>query len=133
MDLVGDVAAQLKLEPYTAAGLAGALLQLVEDLVLERVDYAAAGRMRNALPEVADWRGAAPTVVPGTLSLSTLTAAPQGDESEWSSILIRFGATPEQRPATVKLVRVREFLRGRLDDALLEQVTRAVPMLASNS
>lgn len=128
MEIVAALSAQLRLEENIAAGLAGALLQLVEDLVLERVGYGAAGQMRNAVPELAEWRGSAPTIAPGMLSLAGLPASPgPGDEGEFASVLTRFGAEASAAPVVAGLL--AQFLAGRLDARLFASVVGAVPLL----
>ncbi|MDP1829384.1 MAG: hypothetical protein Q8L48_39325 [Archangium sp.] len=129
MEIVAALSTQLKLEENTAAGLAGALLQLIEDLVLERVDYGAAGRMRKAVPELGEWRGSAPTIAPGMFSLSALPASPgPGDEGEFASVLTRFGADASAGPMVAGLL--SQFLATRLDSKLFASVVGAVPMLS---
>jgi hypothetical protein len=132
MEIVTALSTQLKLEESTAAGLAGALLQLIEDLVLERVDYGAAGRMRKAVPELGEWRGSAPTIAPGMFSLGALPPAPgPGDEGELASVLTRFGADASAGPVVAGLL--AQFLSARLDAKLFASVVAAVPMISSSS
>lgn len=127
MNIIGALAAQLKLEPEAATGLAGALLLLVEDLVLERVDYATAGRMRTAVPEVTFWQSSAPTIAQG-FSLDALPAAAgPTDQGQLEAVLTRNGLDANAAPVAMKLI--GEFLTARLDGALLATVKQAVPLL----
>lgn len=130
MDIVGSLSAQLKLEENAAAGLAGALLLLVEDLARDRINYAVAGQIREAVPELRDWQTSAPTIAPGMLSLSSLPppSAP-GDEGELAAVLSRFGVAASQVPVAASLT--WQFLASRLDPALLSSVVAAIPLLRS--
>jgi hypothetical protein len=130
MDIVGSLSAQLKLEENSAAGLAGALLLLVEDLARERINYAVAGQIRDAVPELRDWQTSAPTIAPGMLSLSSLPpATAPGDEGELAAVLSRFGIAPAQAGVAASLT--SQFLASRLDPALLGSVVAAIPLLRS--
>ncbi len=128
MDLVGALGAQLKLEEPAAASLAGGLLLLVEDLVRERVSYAAGAQLRAAIPELAEWQHTAPTIAPGTLTLDTLPppTAP-GDEGEFAAVLSRFGL--EAGKTSLAITLLVHFLSRRLDSAALNAIVAAIPLL----
>lgn len=132
MDIVAALGAQLNLEENSAAGLAGSLLLLVEELVRDRVNYAAAAQMRDAVPELRDWQTAAPTIAPGLLSLDSLPppTAP-GDEGELAAVLSRFGVGADGSSLAAALT--HQFLASRLDSALLGSVVAAIPLLQPTS
>ena len=129
MDIVGVLAAQLELEESSAAGLAGGLLLLVEEIARERINYAAGAQLREAVPELRDWQTSAPTIAPGMLSLDSLPppSAP-GDEGEFAGVLSRFGIAASRTPQVAAVV--RQFLEARLDPAMVGSLTSAMPMLA---
>jgi hypothetical protein len=128
MDIVGAMAKQLNLEEGTAAGLVGAGLLLIEDLIRERIGYAAGAQLRESVPELRDWQTSAPTIAPGMLSLDNLPppSAP-GDEGEFAAVLSRFGVGPEKTTMVGTLL--VQFLSRRLDGATLDTLIRAIPML----
>ena len=68
MDIVAALSTQLKLEEESAAGLAGGLLLLIEDVVREKADFASASSIRQAVPEMRDWQMSSPTLAPGMLA-----------------------------------------------------------------
>ena len=129
MDIVGALSAQLNLEENSAAGLAGGLLLLVEEIARERINYAAGAQLRDAVPELRDWQTSAPTIAPGMISLSSLPppSAP-GDEGEFAGVLSRFGIAASSTPQVAAVV--RQFLEARLDPSMVGSITTAMPMLA---
>ncbi len=132
MDIVAALATQLKLEADSASGLAGGLLLLVEDLVREKVSFAAASVIRNAVPEMREWQMSSPTLAPGALDLAALSALPPtapGDEGEFAAVLGRFNVAPLSVDTAASLV--GQFLQHRLEPAAFEVVKTAVPMLAA--
>jgi hypothetical protein len=129
MDLVSALSAQLKLEEDSAAGLAGGLLLLVEEIARERINHAAGAQLRDAVPELRDWQSAAPTIVPGMLSVGSLPPPVEpSDEGEFAGVLSRFGIGASRTPQVASLV--HQFLAARLDPAMVGSLSRAMPMLA---
>lgn len=128
MDIVGALSTQLKLEENAAAGLAGGLLLLVEELARERINYAAGAQIRDAVPELREWQTSAPTIAPGMLSLDSLgpPSAP-GDEGEFAGVLSRFSVPASSTPLAASLV--LRFLSSRLDAAMVQAIVGAMPML----
>lgn len=132
MDIVAALGTQLKLEEDSAAGLAGGMLLLVEDLVREKVNFDAASVIRKAVPEMRDWQMSSPTLAPGMLNLASLAAAPPpapGDEGEFAAVLGRFGIPPLSVDTAASLL--GQFLQHRLEPAAFEVVKKAVPLIAA--
>lgn len=129
MDIVAALSTQLKLEEQAAAGLAGGLLLLIEDIVREKASFAAASCIRAAVPEMRDWQMSSPTLAPGMLSLSSLPPAHPlaGDQAEMISVLGRFGVDAGEADLAASLM--LEFLTSRLDQANLAVVVAAMPSL----
>lgn len=130
MDIVAALATQLKLENDSASGLAGGLLLLAEDLVRERVSFAAASVIRANVPEMREWQMSSPTLAPGMLDLATLNALPStppGDEGEFAAVLSRFGLAPLSVDTAASLL--GQFLQHRLEPAAFEVVKNAVPLI----
>ena len=129
MDIVAALSTQLKLEEESAAGLAGGLLLLIEDVVREKADFAAASSIRQAVPEMRDWQMSSPTLAPGMLSVEDLAQAPEttGVRGDFLSVLGRFGVDGH---ATEKIsLLMGQFLQLRLAPEEFAVVTGAMPML----
>lgn len=128
MDIVAALSAELKLEESAASGLAGGLLLLLEDIVREKASFAEARCIRDAVPEMRDWQMSSPTLAPGMLSLDSLPPAHPlaGDQSEFLSVLGRFGLDESAAPRVASLM--SRFLASRLDPAALAVVTTVAPL-----
>ena len=129
MDIVGALSSQLKLEENAAAGLAGGVLLLIEDIVRDKVDFEASSRIRLAVPEMRDWQMSSPTLAPGMVTLESLSPAHQleGDLRELVGVLERFQLDAAVAPRVAALM--LEFLTSRLDPLALGVVTGAMPLL----
>lgn len=124
MDLVGALSNGLGLEENAARGLAGQVLGLVEELVREKISFGTAARMRDAIPEMSQWQLAAPTMRPGTLSLTSIDTPTPG-RSELELLLERFQVELTALGAVRALT--LEFLTTRLERGLLAKVVTAMP------
>ena len=133
MDIVGALSSQFKLEENAAAGLAGGVLLLIEDLVRDKVDFAASSRIREAVPEMRDWQMSSPTLAPGVVTLDSLSPIHQaeGDLRELVGVLSRFQLDASAAPQVASLM--LQFLTTRLDPMALGIVTGAMPSLISKT
>lgn len=129
MDIIAALKTQLKLEEEAAAGLAGGLLLLIEDIVREKATFASASCIRESIPEMGDWQMSSPTLAPGMLSIHTLPPSHPlaGDQSELVSVLSRFGVDETSAARATSLM--AQFLASRLSPENLAVVTGAMPML----
>ena len=129
MDIVGALSSQLKLEENAAAGLAGGVLLLIEDIVRDKVDFEASSRIRLGVPEMRDWQMSSPTLAPGVVTLESLSSDHQheGDLRELVGVLSRFQLDANAVPQVASLM--LEFLTTRLDPLTLGVVTGAMPLL----
>ncbi|MBL8912514.1 MAG: hypothetical protein JNM17_17610 [Archangium sp.] len=126
MDLVGAYVSELGLPENAARGLAGQFLGLIEDTVREKVSFGIAAKIRDAVPEMAQWQLAAPTLRPGTLSLNDLAGTSMLDpKAERDSLLNRF-SVPAARAAKVQSLALA-FLSTRVEPSVLAAVTKALP------
>jgi hypothetical protein len=131
MDIVGALSSELKLEENAAAGLAGGVLLLIEDIVRDKVDFDASSRIRLAVPEMRDWQMSSPTLAPGSVTLESLALSAshqaEGDLREFIGVLSRFQLEPAAVPQVAALM--LQFLTSRLDPLALGIITGAMPLL----
>ena len=127
MDFDGALQQRLQLPENAARGLAGQVLGLIEDTVRERVSFGLAAQLRDAVPEMAEWQRAAPTLRPGSLSLADLEPLPRGlgDQAELHGLLERFRVHARESKAVHALA--LEFLATRLMPSQHALVARALP------
>lgn len=117
---------QLGLAENAARGLAGQLLGLIEDTVREQVSFGVAARLRHAVPEMAQWQLAAPTLRPGSLSLNDLGASPLHDpKAELAGLLNRFHLPLTQGPLAQSLA--MDFLASRVEPSVVRAIHTALP------
>jgi hypothetical protein len=126
VDLVAAYVSELEIPENAARGLAGQLLGLIEDTVREKVSYGAAARIRDAVPEMAQWQLAAPTLRPGTLSINDLATTSMLDaRAERDSLLNRFHV-PLAKASQAQALAVA-FLSTRVEPSVLAAITRSLP------
>ncbi len=125
MDIVNAFATQLKLPENAARGLAGQVLGLLEDAVREQVSFGMAARLRNAVPEMASWQIAAPTLRPGTLSIHDVPSPKLDSHAEFQGLLERFRV--EAHDASLVSALTLQFLVSRLEPSVLSAIARAMP------
>lgn len=130
MDLVAEYVNKLGLAENAACGLAGQLLGLIEDTVRERVSFGVAARLRNGVPEMAQWQLAAPTLRPGTLSINDLAGTSMLDPgAELEALLARFRVPRAQSALATSLA--LDFLATRVEPSAFEAIARAVRELSA--
>ena len=129
MNLVAALSSELKLEEEIAAGLAGGVLLLVEDIVREKATFEAASAIRKAIPEMRDWQMSSPTLAPGLLSVDTIPPPPDavGEKGELIAVLGRFNVDHQKAGRIAALT--GEFLASRMPPAAYEVVAKAMPLL----
>ncbi|WP_426757129.1 DUF2780 domain-containing protein [Myxococcus sp. Y35] len=151
MDLIGQLSQQLGVDGTQAQGLAGSLLKLVQGTVKEKLGPDAASQMGQAIPEMDGWQRApsttsAPQTAPdaggglmgalgGLMSgqeggtggmMSALGQA--GDVAAVVSLLGRFNIDASKASLVAPLL--LNFLKSRLDPALVGRILSAVPLLS---
>lgn len=124
MNIVEAYAAQLQLTENAAQGLAGQVLGLIEDTVRDRVSFGVALRIRDAVPEMALWQVAAPTLRPGTLLAADVLKAPSGQQPELHGLLERFRVDVKESSRVNELA--LDFLSTRLEPSVVSVIERAV-------
>lgn len=126
MDLVDALATQLQLPENAARGLAGQVLGLIEDTVREQVSFGVAARLRDAVPEMAQWQVSAPTLRPGALFLADLQPSPRGlgDQAELHALLERFSVHARESSAINTLA--LRFLSSRLEASVVAAISKVV-------
>ena len=126
MDLVDALATQLQLPENAARGLAGQVLGLIEDTVREQVSFGVAARLRDAVPEMAQWQVSAPTLRPGALFLADLPPSPRGlgDQAELHALLERFSVHARESSAINALA--LRFLSSRLEASVVAAISKVV-------
>ncbi len=126
MNLVAAYMEQLHLNENMARGLAGQLLGLIEDTVRDKVSFAMASRVRDAVPEMTQWQLSTPTLRPGALTLSDLKETSMLDpRAERDSLLNRFNV-PLSKSELAQSLAV-EFLASRVQPSVLSAVTASLP------
>lgn len=125
MDIVNELITQLQVPENAARGLAGQVLGLIEDTVREKVSYGVAARIRDAVPEMAQWQVSAPTMKPGSLSLADLPP-PRGlgEQQELHDLLERFCV--DVRKSTAVNALALKFLGSRLEPSVVALIEKAV-------
>lgn len=126
MDLIGALVSELELPENAARGLAGQFLGLIEDTVRENVSFGIAAKIRDAVPEMAQWQLSAPTLRPGALSLNDLAGTSMLDpKAERDSLLNRFNV-PTARATKVQSLAVA-FLSTRVEPSVLAAISKSLP------
>lgn len=117
---------ELSIPENAARGLAGQFLGLIEDTVREKVSFGVAARLRDAVPEMAQWQLAAPTLRPGTLSLNDLVGTSMLDpKAERDALLNRFHV-PASKALQVQSLAIA-FLSTRVEPSVLAAITKSLP------
>lgn len=156
MDLIGQLSQQLGVDSSQAQGLAGSLLKMVQHTVTDRVGPDAAAQMDQAIPEMQGWQQAAAPASPpggggmmgalggmlgggqgasgggglgGMLGGLGGMAAQAGEVAGIVALLQRFNI--DGGKATLVAPLLLNFLKSRLDPALLGRILPALPMLAN--
>nr|BDT32851.1 DUF2780 domain-containing protein [Myxococcus sp. MH1] len=148
MDLIGQLSQQLGVDGTQAQGLAGGLLKLVQGTVKEKLGADTADQLGQAIPEMDTWQKAAPAAEPeggglmgalgglmggqgggaGGLLGALGGAAAQGAEvAAVVSLLGRFNLDASK--ATLVAPLLLDFLKSRLDPALVGKVLSVLPLL----
>ncbi|MFT3707381.1 MAG: hypothetical protein QM817_06905 [Archangium sp.] len=126
MDLVAAYVSELGIPENAARGLAGQFLGLLEDTVREKVSFGVAARLRDAVPEMAQWQLAAPTLRPGTLSINDLVGTSMLDpKAERDALLNRFHVPASKAPQVQSLAIA--FLSTRVEPSVLAAITKSLP------
>jgi hypothetical protein len=124
MDIVGAFVSQLKLNENSARGLAGQLLGLIEDTVREKVSFGVAARIRDAVPEMTQWQLSAPTMHPGSISLSDIEPPRLDQHAEMHGLLERFRVDVSESEAVNALA--LQFLSSRLEPSVIRSIANAL-------
>lgn len=156
MDLIGALSQQLGVDSNQAQGLAGGLLGVVQAQVKDKLGDGAAQQLSAAVPELAGWQQAAqaaPAPSTGGDMLGALTGAlggqgggvlgalgglvggsagqalqQAGDVAAVAGVLQRFNLGADKAALVAPLL--LNFLKSKLDPALVSKVVGALPMLA---
>ena len=151
MDLIGQLSQQLGVNGTQAQGLAGSLLKLVQGTVKEKLGPDASDQMGQAIPEMEGWQQApsttsAPQTAPdagGGLmgALGNLMSGQEGgtggmmsalgqagDVAAVVSLLGRFNIDASKASLVAPLL--LNFLKSRLDPALVGRILSVVPLLS---
>lgn|GEM_PF-1249361 len=151
MDLIGQLSQQLGVDGTQAQGLAGGLLKLVQGTVKEKLGPDTANQLGQAIPEMDRWQQAAPPAEPeggglmgalgglmggqggaGGLMGALGGAAAQGAEvAAVVSLLGRFNLDASKAALVAPLL--LDFLKSRLDPALVGKVLSVLPMLTGGA
>jgi hypothetical protein len=154
MDLIASLSSQLGVNGAAAQGIAGSVLGLVKGEVAERFGEEAAGKLDSAVPELAGWQkqaakaeapqegeggglfGAAMGAIGGGGMGGLLGAAAGALGGEQArdiagvvTVLGRFGVDAGKAGLVAPLI--LDFLKKRVDPALLSKILAAAPLLAS--
>ncbi|RKH11587.1 hypothetical protein D7V97_10805 [Corallococcus sp. CA053C] len=152
MDLIGQLSQQLGVDGTQAQGLAGSLLKLVQGTVQEKVGPDAARQMDQAIPEMQGWQQTAAAQAPtadggglmgalgglmggggggGLMGALGGAAAHAGEVAGVVAILQRFNLDAGKAALVAPLL--LNFLKSRLDPALVGKILAVVPMLTGGS
>jgi hypothetical protein len=151
MDLIANLTSQLGLEPDTAKGLAGAVLGQVEQGVGESLGGAEASAFRAQLPELGEWKSKIAGLAGGDegggggllgalgggglgggllgAAGSLLGGAGSGGLDVGALVALAGKAGLGGEAVQQLLPLVLNFLKSRLDPALLSKILGAVPGL----
>jgi hypothetical protein len=146
MELVDALSHQLNLDPRKAQALAGGVLGVVEDALIDRAGPDAAKQLEAVVPELPAWKQAAETHMHddapsaassglGSLLGSALGSMGSGFGGAAGAaallipILGKLGISEEQLQVVLPIV--SRFLAQRLDGPLLEQVQEVLPFLGA--
>jgi hypothetical protein len=157
MDLIGQLSQQLGVDSSQAQGLAGSLLKMVQHTVTDRVGPDAAAQMDRSIPEMQGWQQAAAPAEPsggggmmgalggllggggqgasgggglgGMLGGLGGAVAQAGEVAGIVALLQRFNIDGGKAALVAPLL--LNFLKSRLDPALLGRILPALPMLAN--
>lgn len=149
MDFVGQIAQQLGVDSQQAQGVAGALVGWVQGAVKEKLGPEAAQQVAQAVPESQGWQQAAgPQQQPPAGGLGQLAGALGGMLGGQSGVLGALGGALGQADEAAGLVALLQrfnvgadkaalvaplllnFLKSRLDPALVGRILSALPVLA---
>lgn len=131
MDIIETFQRSLGISETSARGLAGQVFGLIEDTVRERVSFGVASQIHTAIPELLKWQASSPTIVPGSLHVSDLTAErTENDEAELIRLLERFGIEVSKSSLVGALA--LQFLATRVDPKVLTIVAFTMPALTHN-
>ncbi len=132
MDIIDAFKTNLSISETSARGLAGQVFGLIEDTVRERVSFGVASQIHTSIPELLKWQASSPTIIPGTLHVSDLTAErTENDEAELIRLLERFGIDVAKSSLVGSLA--LQFLATRVDPKVLTIVAFTMPSLTSNN
>jgi hypothetical protein len=158
MDLIGQLSQQLGVDSSQAQGLAGSLLKMVQHTVTDRVGPDAAAQMDRSIPEMQGWQQAAAPAAPaaspsgggmmgalggllggqgasggggggGMLGALGGAVSHAGEVAGIVALLQRFNIDGGKAALVAPLL--LNFLKSRLDPALLGRILPALPMLAN--
>ncbi|WP_426747191.1 DUF2780 domain-containing protein [Myxococcus faecalis] len=147
MDLIGQLSQQLGVDGTQAQGLAGGLLKLVQGTVKEKLGADTADQLGQAIPEMDTWQKAAPPAEPEGGGLMGALGGLMGGQSGAGGLLGALGGAAAQgaevaavvsllgrfnldaSKATLVAPLLLDFLKSRLDPALVGKVLSVLPLL----
>lgn len=155
MDLIGTLATQLGVDPQQAQALAGAALGTVKETVADKVGEDAAASLDKAVPELGGWQQQAVGLLGGgglgsllgasgggalggllggaTQSGGLLESAlgavqGAGQAASMAGLISKLGLDADKAAMIAPIV--LQFIKSRLDPAMVDKIMAVVPMLS---